>query len=120
MMDPTRCETTLRTGKWRLLTVTMSYIIKIGSTFRKTKLYAKTFYICFTIMKQQDTLGNSQPIMPCDNITGGPECAPLSSTTYLAVASANSSKSTAHRLTLPFTLSPALLPLVLLLTVLWT
>src|SRR5277367_166668 len=98
----------------------MSYTTKIGPTFRRTKPYDRTFCECSTIMKQLDTPGNSQLIIRYDNTTGGQDCAPLSSTTYQVVASANNSRLTDPRLTRPFSLSPALILLVLSPTAPWT
>src|SRR5271168_3496335 len=98
----------------------MSFTTRIEPMFRRTRPYVRTFYECSMITKQLDTPGNSQPIILYDNITGGPDCAPLSSITSLAVAFANNSRLTDPRLTRPFSLSPALLPLVLLLIALWT
>src|SRR5277367_4876001 len=98
----------------------MSSTTRIRPTYRRTKPYDRTFYECSTIMKQLDTPGNSQPIILYDNTTGGQDCAPLSSTTCRVVASASSSRLTDPRLTRPFSLSPALLLLVLSPTAPWT
>src|SRR5277367_2531463 len=98
----------------------MSYTTEKGPMFRRTKPYDRTFYKCSTIMKQLDTPENLRPIILYDNITGGQDCAPLSSITYQDVAFANNSRLTAPRLTRPSSLSPVLLPLDLLPIALWT
>src|SRR5271156_4354286 len=98
----------------------MFYTTRIGPTFRRTKPCDKTFCECSMIMKQLDTPGNSRPIILYDNTTGGQACAPLSNITSLAVAFASNSRLTDPRLTWPFSLSLALLLLVLSPTAPWT
>ena len=53
---------------------------------------------CFMIMRQQDTLENSKPKMPCDSTIGGLDCAPMSRTMYMVAAPVSNLKLTDHHL----------------------